>query len=85
MFRQIRYLKSRDLRFLGFVAATGLSIVLYLGVGLRLADQEGSGWRRLDLDALLQRIEVGELDDREADWYHRATEEEARGARGATP
>lgn len=61
---------------------TVLAIALYLNAGLRLAGQEGSGWRSLDIDALHQRIETGELRDREADWYHSATDEETRAARG---
>jgi hypothetical protein len=73
----------RELRFLGLVALTGLVVALYLNASLQLAEQEGSAWRMLDLDALKQRIETGELRDREADWYHRATEEETRGLRGA--
>ncbi len=79
---QFRHWRPRDLRFLGLVALTGLTGVLYLNEGLRLAGQEGSGWRTLDLDTLLQRIETGELREREADWYHSATDEEARGVRG---
>jgi hypothetical protein len=68
---------------MGLVILTGVVVVLYLKSGLRLADREGSGWRALDLDALQQRIETGELRDREAEWYHPATEEETRGVRGA--
>jgi len=44
---------------------------------LRLADRGGVGWRTVDLGALQRRIESGELRDREADWYHPATAEEA--------
>jgi hypothetical protein len=79
MLQQIRHWRVRDLRFLGLVALTGVLIVLYVDAGLRLASQTGSGWRTLDLDALHQRIETGELRDLEADWYHRATEEETGG------
>jgi len=77
-----KHWRQRDLRFLGLVCVTGLVVALYLNAGLRLAGQEGSGWRSLDLDALHQRIESGELRDREADWYHPATDEETRAARG---
>lgn len=71
--------RLRDLRFLGSVALTLLTIGLYLDTGLRLVGEEGSGWRTLDLDALMQRIESDELREREADWYHPATQEETRG------
>jgi len=60
-------LRLRDLRFLGLVAFTGLAIALYLGTGLHMAARAGSGWRVLDSDALMRRIETGELRDREAD------------------
>jgi len=79
MLQRIRHWRPRDLRFLGVVASTGLIIVLYLGQSLRLAAREGSGWRTLELDTLMQRIETGELREREADWYHPASEAEARG------
>jgi len=75
----IKHLRPRDLRFSGLVVVTLLTIGLYLNTGLRLAGQSGSGWRTLDLDALQQRVETGELLDREADWYHPATEEETLG------
>lgn len=83
MLQQIKHWRSRELRFLGLVALTALVAAFYLSEGLRLSAREGSGWRTLDLDALLQRIETGELRDREADLYHPATEEETRGLRGA--
>jgi len=83
MRRQIWYLRPRDLRFLGLIAVTGLTIAMYLDSGLRLASLAGSGWRTLDLDALKQRIETGELRQREAGWYHPATEEEMRSVEGA--
>jgi len=81
--RQSRHWRPRDLRFLGLVALTGLTIVLYLNKGLHLSAGQGSGWRSLDLDELVKRIETGELRDREADLYHVATEEETRGVRRA--
>jgi hypothetical protein len=85
MIQKIRHPRPRDLKFLGLVAVTGLTIVLYLDTGLRLAGETGSGWRKLDLDALKQKIESGELREREAEWYHPATGEETRGAGGTIP
>jgi len=85
MIRHLRHPRPRDLKFLGLVAVTGLTIALYLDTGLRLAGETGSGWRKPDLDALTQKIESGELRDREAEWYHPATEEEMRGAGGTIP
>jgi hypothetical protein len=67
---------------MGLVVLTGVVAVLYLTSGLRLVGREGSGWRSLDLDALQRRIDAGELQGREADWYHRSTDEETRTIRG---
>jgi len=83
MRHQIKHWRPRDLRFLGLVALTGLTIALYLDSGLRLSGLAGSSWRTLDLDILRQRIETGELREREADWYHSATQKETRGVGGA--
>lgn len=83
MRQRIKCWRPRDLRFLGLVALTCLTIALYLDSGLRLAGLAGSSWRTLDLDVLRQRIETGELRELEADWYHPATEEEAQGVRKA--
>jgi hypothetical protein len=70
MLTATRHWHRRELRFLGLVGITTCLIGLYLNAGLRLARQEGSGWRTIDLPALERRIETGELRDREADWYH---------------
>ncbi len=79
----IKRLQLRELRFLGLIAITASLMALHLGSSLRLADQEGSGWRKIDLEALQRRIETGELRGREADWYHPARPEEIRPQRGA--
>jgi hypothetical protein len=73
------HLHEREVRFLGLVSLTLVLIALHLGAGLRLPGEEGVGWRSLDLDALQRRIGTGELRDREADWYHPASPEEAAG------
>jgi hypothetical protein len=72
-----RHWHYREVRFLGAVGVIGLIIALYLAGGLRLARLEGRGWRTIDLGRLQQRLETGELSEREADWYHPASEEEA--------
>jgi hypothetical protein len=78
----IRHLHHRELRFLGLIGLTGAIIALYLGAGLRLAGEEGTGWRTIDLDTLQRRVETGELRDREADWYHSSTPEEISSSGG---
>ncbi|MEA3275598.1 MAG: hypothetical protein U9Q81_10000 [Pseudomonadota bacterium] len=76
---------QRELRFLGLLVITGLIIGLYLSESLRIAGQEGTGWRTIDLEALQQRIETGELSEREADWYHPARPDEVSGIAGGSP
>lgn len=83
LLRAARHWRGREWRFLAMVLTTGVVIGLHLGSSLRLAGQAGSGWRAIDLPALERRIERGDLRDREADWYHPATEEELRSQRGA--
>ena len=77
MFAWAAHLRQRELRFLGLIALTLLVIGLYLGEGLHRVEREGTGWRTIDLEALQRRIETGELREREAQWYHPATPQEA--------
>lgn len=86
----IRHWQAREARFLGFIALTLVLMALYLGEALRLTAHTGRGHRMIDLKALEQRIDAGELSDREAAWYHPATPDETRGEtrgeiRGARP
>jgi len=83
MIQSLRHLHVRELRFLGLIALTLALIALHLGSSLRLAELRGIGWRTLDLPALQRRIDSGELSEREASWYHRATPNEAAAARSA--
>jgi hypothetical protein len=83
MFAGVRHWRGRELRFLGLVAITVGLMALYLNAGLRLAQQEGSGWRTINLEALQRRVESGELSDHEARWYHLQTEAPKAGAEGA--
>jgi len=79
---RIRHLHQRELRFLGLLALTALLIALYLSDELRLAEQQGRGWRSIDLEALQRRVETGELRDREADWYRPSAAEEIEASGG---
>jgi len=71
-----RHIHERELRFLALVLLTGCVIALQLGEGLRLAGLQGAGWRAIDLPALERRIDVGNLSEHEAVWYHEATRQE---------
>jgi len=66
----IHHHQLRDLRFLGMLL---LTLVLIAGFVAGQRDAmlgEGSAWRRIDLQALQERIESGDLSDHEALWYH---------------
>ena len=67
---KIRELHGRNIQFIGLIMLTLIFIGLYISAEFRLAQREGASWRRIDLDTLLERIETGELRDREASWYH---------------
>jgi hypothetical protein len=78
------YLHAADFRLLALLGSTLLCIALFLGqqaVEITAAD---GGWRQIDLATLQQRIDAGDLTDREASWYHPATPEE-RAITGAAP
>ncbi|MGA7979553.1 MAG: hypothetical protein WCA32_04905 [Chromatiaceae bacterium] len=82
MFYTVRHWHLREFRFLSLVVLIGFVIALHLGAGLQAVGQEGSGWRSVDAAALQRRIESGELRDREANWYHSATDVETTHVRG---
>lgn len=68
----LRHPHPRDLRFLGLVGGMLALIASYLFSGYGLLEQRGSSWRRVDLEAVQQRIDSGDLSGREASWYHPA-------------
>jgi hypothetical protein len=60
----------RELGFLGLVGSMLVLIGAFLVQVQGTVGQQGSSWRRIDLEALRQRIDAGDLRDREAAWYH---------------
>ncbi len=66
-----------DIELLGLVVLLLLSISGYLVDGFGHARQEGASWRHIDTDAVRKLIDAGNLNDREALWYH-PTEGEPR-------
>jgi hypothetical protein len=66
----VSHLHLRDWRFLGFITLSLTTIGLYLATGLAQLEQSGSGWRRIDTDAVRKLMDSGELSGREADWFH---------------
>ncbi len=63
------HLHRRELVFLGWLGATLVLTGGYLISGQGLVDRQGSGWRRIDVRALQQRIDGGDLREQEAAWY----------------
>jgi hypothetical protein len=70
MWLQLKHWKAREWRFLGLTGLNLVAIALYLGAGLGQLEPTGTTWRRVDIDALRQRMDSGELSGREAQWYH---------------
>jgi hypothetical protein len=70
---------------MGLLASTLLCIGLFLAhrVGDRV--MAGAGWRAIDGQALQQRLEAGDLSDREASWYHASTPDELVKDQGRLP
>ncbi|WP_295444128.1 hypothetical protein [uncultured Thiodictyon sp.] len=75
----MRRRQTRELRFLGCLALSGVLIALYLDQALRLTAHTGGGYRVIDTQAVTRRIESGELRDREAAWYRPSTPDETGG------
>jgi hypothetical protein len=76
---------AADFRLLALLGATLLCIALFLAQQAGQTITASGGWRQIDLPTLQQRIDAGELSDREARWYHPATPEELAQPGGASP
>jgi len=74
----LRHLRWREVRLLALVLANLLAIGGFLGAGVRQAQEETGGWRRIDFQAVLARMRTGELSSREAQWYRPADQGERR-------
>ena len=70
--------RSKDWRFIGFMALSLVAIGFYLAAGLARLEQSGSSWRRIDIDRVQQLMDSGELSGREAEWYTSPTSPEER-------
>ena len=67
---RLTHLRRRDVRFLVFVLLNIFCMTGYLLANIEAMQQDSGGWRRIDLDAVLTRIESGDLMQHEAAWYH---------------
>ncbi len=74
----VRHLRGRDVRFVVFIIANLFCMAGYLVGNMATIQEPAGGWRRIDLEILLKRIETGDLVQREAKWYHPLTEETGR-------
>lgn len=70
----LRHLRRRDLRFLTFVLTNLLCVAAFLLAQAQTAEQPPGGWRRIDLQSVMKRIEAGDLQQHEAAWYHPTNE-----------
>ena len=75
--------RSRDWRFLAFMALNLAAIGFYLATGSARLEQSGSGWRRIDIERVQKLMDSGELSGQEAQWFHRALPEERSGGSNA--
>jgi hypothetical protein len=72
-----RVTHPREARFAGMVALTLLAAAAYLADAVQLERLAGTGHRPVDRKALELRIQSGDLQSREAEWYHPATRQES--------
>ena len=65
----LRHLRWREWRFLILVCANLTAIAGFLGSGIQGGGEQIGGWRRIQLDPLMDRVRSGDLNSREASWY----------------
>ena len=80
----LKHLHQRDLRFLALVLVNLVCVAGFQLARVQTAEQPAGGWRRIDLEAVMTRIEAGDLQRHEAAWYHPA-KEPARKPAGDAP
>lgn len=70
MLRAIRHWHVSDYRLVTLIGTTLILLVIFLAEQSMQRQSTAAGWRPIDFDVVLQKIDSGELSDREADWYH---------------
>ncbi|MBW2455501.1 MAG: hypothetical protein JRI68_13360 [Deltaproteobacteria bacterium] len=73
-----RFTKT-DWRLLVLVVAHGVGIAGFIGAEQESVQAERSGWRKVDQEALMEKIRAGDLVQHEADWYRVVPDETGRG------
>jgi hypothetical protein len=68
----------RDFQFAAFILANLICLGGFLLSGTKTADEQngGKGWRRINIEALTERINAGDLVNQEAAWYRRRVDNE---------
>ncbi len=74
-----RRFKKTDWRLLVLVLAHGVGIAGFISADVEIAEAERSGWRKIDREALMEKIRSGDLVQHEADWYRRVPDEATKG------
>jgi len=64
-----RRFKKTDWRLLVLVVAHGVAIAGFISADTQTVQAERSGWRKIDREALMEKIRSGDLVRHEADWY----------------
>jgi len=63
------HIHRRDICFAGLIGLNLVCIAGFLFSSFAATGTPAGGWRRIDLERLEMRLESGELQRREADWY----------------
>ncbi|MEN8168301.1 MAG: hypothetical protein ABFR65_12620 [Pseudomonadota bacterium] len=74
--RIIKYWHAGDSRLIGLLALTLLLIALFLAQQSPQNTSASPNWRKIELTAVKQRLDSGDLSYQEASWYHLASPEE---------
>lgn len=76
MLRIIKYWHAGDYRLIGLLVLTLLLIAVFLAQQAPQNTSASPNWRKIELTAVKQRLDSGDLSYQEATWYHLASPEE---------
>lgn len=76
----LKHLHRGDLRFLALILANLACVAGFLFAQIQTGQPPAGGWRRIDLPAVMSRIEAGDLQRHEAAWYRPVKPSAAAGA-----
>ena len=64
-----KILQANNLKFVTLVSANLVCILSFLATHIQWDSQAPTGWRRIDVSVLQQKIQSGDLVKKEALWY----------------